>query len=181
MKKIIKEQVKVQVKEQVSKILSRIEKSVNEQLEAEVLICLSNKAKTSHANLYKALVNAYESDKDILATYGDTVTLKRRRDDKDEDEEPSVGSNRGSKRRRAGKEPESTSAPKEKTSKSTGKSKEGSKSHQAEEPTYNVEDLEEPAHQEFDTGFIEDQPINDTTQFLDWFQKPAKPPTPDRD
>ncbi|GKG55995.1 hypothetical protein Tco_0577070, partial [Tanacetum coccineum] len=50
-----------------------------------------------------------------------------------------------------------------------------------EEPTYNVEDLEEPAHQEFDTGFIEDQPINDTTQFLDWFQKPAKPPTPDRD
>ncbi|GJY05467.1 hypothetical protein Tco_0371407 [Tanacetum coccineum] len=37
--------------------------------------------------------------------------------------------NWGSKRRRAGKEPESTSAPKEKTSKSSGKSKEGSKSH----------------------------------------------------
>ncbi|GKC66603.1 hypothetical protein Tco_1099201, partial [Tanacetum coccineum] len=36
---------------------------------------------------------------------------------------------RGSKRRRAGKEPESTSAPKEKTSKTTGKSTEGSKSH----------------------------------------------------
>ncbi|GJY19966.1 hypothetical protein Tco_0392532 [Tanacetum coccineum] len=35
-----------------------------------------------------------------------------------------------SKRRRAGKEPESTSAPKEKTSRSTGKSKEWSKSHQ---------------------------------------------------
>ncbi|GKC53014.1 hypothetical protein Tco_1075759, partial [Tanacetum coccineum] len=32
----------------------------------------------------------------------------------DEDEEPSAGSNQGSKRRRAGKEPESTSAPKEK-------------------------------------------------------------------
>ncbi|GKE21731.1 hypothetical protein Tco_1433243 [Tanacetum coccineum] len=68
--------------------------------------------------------------KEILASYGDTVTLKRRRDDKNEDEEPSAGSNRGSKRRRAGKEPESTTAPKEKTSKSTGKSNKGSKSHQ---------------------------------------------------
>ncbi|GJX73888.1 putative reverse transcriptase domain-containing protein [Tanacetum coccineum] len=77
-------------------------------------------------------------------------------DDEDEDEEPSVGSNWGSKRRRAGKEPESISAPKEKTSKSTGKSKEGYKSHQkatgksaqAEEPIHADEDLEEPAYQE---------------------------------
>nr|GEV91851.1 hypothetical protein [Tanacetum cinerariifolium] len=65
-------------------------------------------------NLYKALVDAYECDKIILDTYGDTITLKRRRDDEDKDEEPFVGSDRGSKRRRAGKEPESTSAPKEK-------------------------------------------------------------------
>ncbi|GJW27142.1 hypothetical protein Tco_0040953 [Tanacetum coccineum] len=135
------------------------------------------------------MVDAYETDKDILETYGDTVTFKRRRDDEDEDEEPSAGSNRGSKRRRAGKEPESTSAPKEKTSKSTGKSKEGSKSHQkstgksaqAEEPIHADEDLEEPAHQEFDTGFTEDQPVDETTQHPDWFQKPTKPPTPDRD
>ncbi|GKA49093.1 hypothetical protein Tco_0742051 [Tanacetum coccineum] len=77
-------------------------------------------------NLYKALVEAYESDKLILDTYGDTVSFKRRRDDEDKDEEPSAGSNRGSKRRRAGKEPESTSAPKEKTSKTSGKSYEGS-------------------------------------------------------
>ncbi|GJY47530.1 hypothetical protein Tco_0436593 [Tanacetum coccineum] len=156
-KKIIKEQVKVQVKEQVSKILPRIKKSVSEQLEAEVLIRSSNKAKTSYAKtLYKALVDAYETDKDILATYGDTVTFKRRRDDEDEDDEPSAGSNRGSKRTKAGKEPESTSAPKDKTSKSTGSSKEGSKyktrstgnSAQAEEQVYT---------------------------------KPSKPPTPDRD
>ncbi|GKB20169.1 hypothetical protein Tco_0854092 [Tanacetum coccineum] len=188
-KKIIKKQVKVQVKEQVTKILPRIKKLVNEQLEAEVLICSSNEAKTSHKNLYKAFVDAYESDKDILASHGDTVTLKRRRDDEDEDEEPFAGSNRGSKRRRAGKEPELTSVPKEKTSKSTGMSKEGSKSHQKstgksaqpEEPIYADEDLEEPAHQEFDTGFTEDQSIDETTQHLDWFQKPTKPPTPDRD
>nr|GEV11027.1 hypothetical protein [Tanacetum cinerariifolium] len=45
-------------------------------------------------NLYKALVEAYESDKIILDTYGDTVTLKRRRDDADKDEEPSARSDR---------------------------------------------------------------------------------------
>ncbi|GJT64148.1 hypothetical protein Tco_1015628 [Tanacetum coccineum] len=128
-----------------------------------------------HKTLYKALVDAYGIDKDILATYGDSVTFKRRRDDEDEDEEPSAGSNQGSKRRRAGKEPESTSAPKKNTSKSTGKSKEGSKSHQkstdksaqAEEPIHTVEDLEEPANQEFNTGYTEDQHVDETTQFPD--------------
>nr|GFD02439.1 hypothetical protein [Tanacetum cinerariifolium] len=85
---------------------------------------------TTVVNLYKARVDAYECEKIILDTYGDTVTLKRRRDDEDKYEEPSVGSDRGSKRRRAGKEPESTSAPKEKASKTFGKSTEGSKSHQ---------------------------------------------------
>nr|GEW95528.1 hypothetical protein [Tanacetum cinerariifolium] len=43
-------------------------------------------------NLYKALVDAYESNKIILEIYGETVTLKRRRDDDaDKDEEPSAG------------------------------------------------------------------------------------------
>nr|GFD27213.1 hypothetical protein [Tanacetum cinerariifolium] len=123
-------------------------------------------------NLYKALVEAYESDKLILDTYGDTVTFKRRQDDEDKDEEPSIGSNWGSKRRRPEKEQESTSAPKEKTSKTTGKSTEGSKSHhksagesaQAEDPMHTAKDLEEPAHQEFETGVIEDQPDEATSQ-----------------
>ncbi|GKF16202.1 hypothetical protein Tco_0061120, partial [Tanacetum coccineum] len=185
-KKIIKDQVKEQVKAQVSRILLKIDKTVNEQLEAEVMTRLSTESKTSLAiaanlfelelknilidkmesnksihrsdeqkNLYKALVDAYESDKLILDTYGDTVLFKRRRDDEDKDEEPSARLNRGSKRRRTGKEPESTSAPKEKTS---GKSYEGSKSQhkttgksaQTEEPMHTTKDLEEPAHQEFE-------------------------------
>ncbi|GKD68333.1 hypothetical protein Tco_1322423 [Tanacetum coccineum] len=95
-----------------------------EKMESNKSINRSNEQK----NLYKALVKAYESDKLILNTYGDTVSLKRCRDDEDKDEEPSAGSNRGSKRRQAGKEPESTSAPKEKISKTTGKSTDGSKS-----------------------------------------------------
>ncbi|GKE44290.1 hypothetical protein Tco_1471574 [Tanacetum coccineum] len=89
----------------------------------------------------------------------------------------------------AGKEPESTSAPKKKTSKTTGKSTKGSKSYhkstdestQEEEPMQTAKDLEEPAHQEFETGVTEDQPDEETCQLPDWFQKPAKPPTPDHD
>nr|GFB42171.1 hypothetical protein [Tanacetum cinerariifolium] len=65
----------------------------------------------------------------ILDTYRETVTLKRRRDDDvDKDEEPFVGPDRGSKRRREGKEPESASAPMETATKSAGRSTQGSKS-----------------------------------------------------
>nr|GEW74724.1 hypothetical protein [Tanacetum cinerariifolium] len=125
--KIIKEQVKEQVKVQVSKILPKIEQSVNEQLEAKVLTRSSNSSKTSYA----ALVEAYESDKIILETYGETVTLKRHRDnDADKDEEPSAGSDWGFKRRKEGNEPKSTSAPKEKATRTTGKSTQGSKYQQ---------------------------------------------------
>ncbi|GJZ14233.1 hypothetical protein Tco_0549463 [Tanacetum coccineum] len=179
-KKIIKDQVKEQVKAQISKILPKIKKTVNEQLEIEVLTPLSNKSKTSYVvaailsklelkkilidkmennksihrsdkqrNLYKALVDAYESDKFILDTYGDTVSFKRQL--------------------------ESTSTPKKKTSKTTGKSTEGSKSHhksagestQAEEPMHTAKDLEEPLHQEFKTGVTEDQPNEETFQHPD--------------
>nr|GFC23068.1 hypothetical protein [Tanacetum cinerariifolium] len=59
-------------------------------------------------NLYKALVDAYEADKTILDSYGETVILKRRHDDDDDQENgPSVGSDQGSKRRREGKKPKS--------------------------------------------------------------------------
>nr|GFB97739.1 hypothetical protein [Tanacetum cinerariifolium] len=77
-------------------------------------------------NLYKALVDAYEADKTILDSYGETVILKRRRDDDDDQEEgPSAGSDRGSKRRRKGKEPESASAPLETATRSAGRSTTG--------------------------------------------------------
>ncbi|GKA76417.1 hypothetical protein Tco_0782878 [Tanacetum coccineum] len=182
-KKIIKEQVKEQVKAQVSKILPKIEKTVNEQLEVEVLTRSSNESKTSHAvaanlfelelkkilinkkesnksihrsdeqkNLYKALVDAYESDKLILDTHGDIVSYKRRRD-------PPLDQTGGSKSLH-----ESTD-----------------KSVQAEEPMHTAEDLEEPAHQEFVTGDTEDKPDEETSQLPNWFQKLAKPLTPDRD
>ncbi|GJZ40633.1 hypothetical protein Tco_0587519 [Tanacetum coccineum] len=73
-------------------------------------------------NLYRALLEAYNSDKDLLSSYGKVVILKRRRDDQDKDEEPSAGSNRGSKRQRSDKE-ESSKEATPKKSKSTGSSK----------------------------------------------------------
>nr|GFC00797.1 hypothetical protein [Tanacetum cinerariifolium] len=54
-------------------------------------------------NLYKALVEAYDADKTILDTYGESAILKKRRED-DDQEGPSAGSDRGSKRRREGGE-----------------------------------------------------------------------------
>nr|GEZ41191.1 hypothetical protein [Tanacetum cinerariifolium] len=75
---------------------------------------------------------------------------------------PTTTPNRGSKRRREGKEPESTSAPKEKATKTTGKSTQGSKSHQK---TVSADD---------------DQPIAEASQHPEWFQQQKKPPTPDQ-
>nr|GFD10245.1 hypothetical protein [Tanacetum cinerariifolium] len=93
----------------------------------------------------------------------------------------------GSKRRREGKEPESTSALKEKATKTTGKSTQGSKSQQktasesapAEEPMQKTQDLEEPSHQEFKTCAADDQPIAEASQHPKWFQQQKKPLTPD--
>nr|GEW73589.1 hypothetical protein [Tanacetum cinerariifolium] len=140
-------------------------------------------------NLYKALIDAYEFDKIILKTYGESVTLKRRRDDdEDKDEEPSVGPDRGSKRRREGKEPESTSTPSETATKSVGRSITGSRFRQAsvsesafaEEPVQTTSQMEEPSHPEFETG-ADDQPIVQSSQHPELFSQLQKPPTLNRD
>ncbi|GKB73384.1 hypothetical protein Tco_0934796 [Tanacetum coccineum] len=156
-KKIIKEQVKVQVKDRVSKILPKIKKLVNDQLEVEVRTRSSNEAKTSHARA--ANLSELELKKILI----DKMEMKNSYlTYQDEDEEPSTGSTGGPREEELEKNLNQHSA-------------------QAEEPIHADEDLEEPAHQEFDTGFIKDQPIDETTQHHDWFQKPTKPPTPDRD
>nr|GEW17955.1 hypothetical protein [Tanacetum cinerariifolium] len=140
-------------------------------------------------NLYKAIVDAYESNKIILNTYGKTVTLKRRRDDdEDKDEKPSAGPDRGSKRRREDKEPESASTPSETATKSIGRSTTGSRSRQAstsesafaEEPIQTTSQMEEPSHPEFEIG-ADDQPIKQSSQHPEWFSQPKKPPSPDHD
>nr|GFA11815.1 hypothetical protein [Tanacetum cinerariifolium] len=183
MQKMIKEQVKEQVSKILPKIeqtmneqleaevftrssnstktsyvvaadLSEMElkKILIEKIEGNKSIQQSNEQR----NLYKALVEAYESNKIILYTYGDTVTLKRcRDDDADKDEEPFAGPDRGSKRCREGKEPESASAP---------------KSAIAEEPMQATFEMEEPSHLEFEIG-ADDQPIIEPSQHPEWFSQ----------
>nr|GEV21373.1 hypothetical protein [Tanacetum cinerariifolium] len=161
MQKIIKEQVKEQVKTSyvIAADLSKMElkKILIEKIEGNKYIHRSNEER----NLYKALVKEYESDKIILDTYGEIVTLKRRRDDDvNKDEEPSAGSDRGSKRRRKGKEPDESAT--------------------AEEPMQTTFEMEEPSHPEFETG-VDDQPIVEPSQHPEWFSQQKKPPIPDCD
>nr|GEY14105.1 reverse transcriptase domain-containing protein [Tanacetum cinerariifolium] len=215
-KEKVKEQVKVQVSkilprieqtmnEQLeSKVLTRsshssktsyavaadlfkmeLKKIIIEETEGNKFIQRSDEQR----NLYKALIEAYESYKIILDTYGESVTLKRCRDgDVDKDEEPSAGPDRGSKRRREGKEPESASAPTKTATRSAGRSTQGTKSRQAsasesatgEEPMQTTFQMEEPSHPEFDTG-AEDRPIVQSSPHPEWFSQQQKPPTSDRD
>nr|GEV69771.1 hypothetical protein [Tanacetum cinerariifolium] len=128
----MKEAVNVVIQLQTNKI----EKYVTESLGAEVLVRLTNQPQTAYAslselelkkihidkmeanksinkpdtqtNLYNAMVESYNSDKDIITSYGNVVLLKRGRDDQDKDEDPSAGSDRGMKRRKSSKDVESS-------------------------------------------------------------------------
>nr|GEZ84677.1 hypothetical protein [Tanacetum cinerariifolium] len=156
-----------------------------EKMEGNKSIQRSNEQR----NLYKALVDAYEADKTILESYGETTILKRRREDDDDDqEEPSARSDRGSKRRREGGEHASASTPSEPATTSAGRSTTGTQSRQmsasesalAEEPVQTTCQMEEPSHPVFEIG-AEDQPIIQPSQHPEWFFQPRKPPTPNRD
>nr|GEV78329.1 hypothetical protein [Tanacetum cinerariifolium] len=161
MQKIIKEQLSHSSRTSyaVATDLSEMElkKILIEKMEGNKSIQRSDEQR----NLYKALVEAYKSNKIILDTYRETVTLMRRRnDDADKDEEPFVGPDRRSKRRRERKEPESASAPIETATRSAGRSTQGFQSRQAsksefafvEEPVQTTCQMEDPSHLEFDTG-----------------------------
>nr|GEW05570.1 retrovirus-related Pol polyprotein from transposon TNT 1-94 [Tanacetum cinerariifolium] len=168
MQKIIKEHVKEQVKTSYAVAADlpemEIKKILIEKMEENKSIHRSNEQR----NLYKALVEAYESDKIILDTYGDIITLKRRReDDAEKNEEPSARSDRESKRRREGKEPESASALKENVTR-------------IEEPMQTTFEMKDPSHLEFEIG-ADDQPLVQSSQHPEWFSQQKKPPTTYRD
>ncbi|GJY72092.1 hypothetical protein Tco_0475795 [Tanacetum coccineum] len=215
MKKIIKEQVKKEVSKIIpkvekfvtdqleSEVLVRSSKEANtshavaanlSELELKKILIDKMEANNSinrsdiQRQLYKALVEAYEADKILLDTYGDTVTIKRPRDDADDDQEPSAGTDRGSKRRRSGKEPASTSAPSETTTKTAGKTTStGSKTHKKSasqsapvgEAMQSTDVFERPADQEFETGVQDEQAEEEVQHLPNWFQKPTRLPSPD--
>nr|GFA96806.1 hypothetical protein [Tanacetum cinerariifolium] len=111
-------------------------------------------------NLYKALVEAYDADKAILDSYGESTILKRRREDNDQ-EGPSAGLDRGSKRQKEGGEHASANTPSETATGGAGRSTKGSQSRQL-------------------SASADDQPIVQTSQHPEWFSKPRRPPSSDR-
>ncbi|GKE60206.1 hypothetical protein Tco_1510573, partial [Tanacetum coccineum] len=146
----------------------------------------SYRAAQEHRYLYDCVAKYYKLDKDLFDTYGKAYSLKRDRDDKDKDEDPSAGSDRGMKRQKSGKEEEPSQEPKSKSSKSTGSSKGpnqsprksfGKSAHAKE----SRQDSGEPHDQEFVTGNTDEQPADEVISKDAWWKKPEKPPTPDRD
>ncbi|GJY43663.1 hypothetical protein Tco_0431876 [Tanacetum coccineum] len=114
-----------------------------------------------HKKLYRAILEKHTTlTKIFSSSYGEVVTLKRGLDEKKKDKEPFRSKSKPrSKRRRSCKE-ESSRETNQKASKSTSSSKgatrsppkSSAKSNQEEEHEPRVADLEEPLHQEFDTG-----------------------------
>ncbi|GKD11389.1 hypothetical protein Tco_1191074 [Tanacetum coccineum] len=194
MKAIIKEQVKAQVSKIMPQIEKYVTESLGAEVlvrstnkphtsyavaaslsEFKLKKILNDKMETNKSinrsdiqnNLYNTLVEAYNSDKYIITSYGDVVTSKRGRDDQDKDEDPSAGSDRGMKRRNSSKGTQSQP-------KSSGKST------QAKEPEFEAADIEMQQDHGNESGHIDDQPDNEAAPKHDWFQKPDKPPTPSR-
>ncbi|GJW82049.1 retrovirus-related pol polyprotein from transposon TNT 1-94 [Tanacetum coccineum] len=118
--------------------------------------------------LYNVLITSYQTDKDLFDTYGEVFLLKRSRDNRDKDQDPSAGSDRRTKRRKSSKDAESSqeSRSKEKKSSSTTKGtshsqhKNSGKSAHAEEPKldYHLEECSKA-----------------TTEQLDWHKPEGKP------
>ncbi|GJS19879.1 hypothetical protein Tco_0448511 [Tanacetum coccineum] len=140
-----------------------------------------------HRECYDGLKKSYALDQDFFYSY-DVYTLKRGRKDKDKDEDPSAGSDRGLKRRKTSKDAEPTTDPKKKDS--TSGSSKGTKSQprssgksvQSEEPVFEVADSDMPQDQEGDMGDNEDEPRKETASRSDWFKKPTpvqEPTDPD--
>ncbi|GJU79866.1 hypothetical protein Tco_1282231 [Tanacetum coccineum] len=215
MKRIIKEQVKAQTSKIMTKVEKYVTKTLGAEVlvrstnqpqtsytvasslsELELKKILMDKMEENNSidrydvqkNLYRALLKAYNSDKYLLSSYGEVVTIKRGRDDQDKDEEPSARSNRGSKRQRSGKDESSKEATQKKSKsissfKGTTRSppKSSGKSVQEEEHDPRVDDLEEPFHQEFDIGNDDVSPVRKATDVDERLWNPSGSRTPDRE
>ncbi|GJW32605.1 hypothetical protein Tco_0052637 [Tanacetum coccineum] len=136
-----------------------------------------------HRDCYDGLKKSYALDKDFFYSY-DVYSLKRGRKDKDKDEDPSAGSDRGLKKRKLSKDAEPTTGPKKKDSTSgsfkgtKSQPKSFGKSIQSEEPVFEVADSDMPQDQERNLGDNKDELRNKTASRRDWFKKPTPPQEP---
>ncbi|GJX11054.1 hypothetical protein Tco_0200913, partial [Tanacetum coccineum] len=171
MQKLIKDQVKTQTSKIKSKVEKYVTESLGAKVlirstnqpqtsyriasslsELELKRILMDKMEENQSidrsdvqkNHYNTLVEAYNTDKDLFSSYGDVIIIPTTRDDKDKDDEPSAGLNRGTKRQRPGKEAESSKELTRKESRTTSSLKGAPRS----QPT----DLNKNTHLEFITG-----------------------------
>ncbi|GJX42862.1 hypothetical protein Tco_0257852 [Tanacetum coccineum] len=131
---------------------------------------------------YDSLKKSYDLDKDFFSSY-DVYSLKRGRKDKDKDEDPSAGSDRGLKKRKTSKDAEPTTGLKNKDSTSSlskgtkSQPQPSRKSVQSKEPVFEVADSDIPQDQEGNLGDNDDVPRKETasrkcykalSEKLDW-------------
>ncbi|GKE35388.1 hypothetical protein Tco_1454710, partial [Tanacetum coccineum] len=185
------DQDKKQVKAQVYKILPKIEKTVNEQLEAEVLTRSSNESKTSHVvaanlsefELKKILIDKMESNKSIHISENKRISTKHWLT-------PMKVTNSYLTRmeilsplkdvetmRIKMKNPplDQTGGPREEELEKN----QSQLVHQRKRPPRQLaSQLKGP---NLITSLLTNQPDKETSQLHDWFQKLTKPPTPNRD
>ncbi|GJX51648.1 hypothetical protein Tco_0278493 [Tanacetum coccineum] len=99
-------------------------------------------------------------------------------------QDPSVGSDRGLKKRKLSKDAKPTFDPKKRNSTSgsskgtRSQPKSSGKSVQSEEPVFEVADSDLPHDQEGNLGDNKDEPRNETDSRRDWFKKPTPPQEP---
>ncbi|GKC53348.1 hypothetical protein Tco_1076093 [Tanacetum coccineum] len=126
-------------------------------------------AAPEHRECYEGLKISYDLDNTFFSIYDKVYSLKRSRKDKDKDEDPFAGSDRGLKKRKTSKDIESAKGPKTKESQS-GSSK-GDKSQSkslgksiSEEPEFEVADSNMPQDQEENPGNDVEEPKEKTLQ-----------------
>ncbi|GJZ46095.1 hypothetical protein Tco_0593691 [Tanacetum coccineum] len=128
--------------------------------------------------------STYEAASTLTEFELNKILHDKMKKNKDKDEDPSTGLDRGLKKRKLSKDAEPTTGPKKKDSTSgsskgtKSQPKSSGKSVQSEEPVFEVADSDLPQDQEGNLGDNEDEPRNETTSRRGWFKKPTPPQEP---
>ncbi|GKE26576.1 hypothetical protein Tco_1441960 [Tanacetum coccineum] len=128
-------------------ITARITKQLKKILIDKIDKSESYLAALEHRECYEGLIKSYDLDKTLFSTYDKVYSLKRSQKDKDKDEDPSVGSDRGLKKRKTNKDAEPTKGSKAKESQSgsskgtKSQPKSSGKSVQSEKPKFKITNL----------------------------------------
>nr|GEW13021.1 hypothetical protein [Tanacetum cinerariifolium] len=180
---IIKEKVNAQLPQILHQavsdvVTSVIEKNVTESLQAAILTRSSSQPQSSYE--VAATLFEFELTKILIDKMDKNKSFDRSRDERDKDQDPSAGSDQGTKRRKSSKDAESSRDSRSKEIKSSSTSKDASqsrnrssdKSAHAEEPSHIAEDSCMQQDQEFVMGNNDEQPTNKEVTKADWFKKP---------